>query len=374
MRRYERGCTLAGVLYFHRISDPRMSGASIRNFNIFREICGDSTLQNVVIVTNKWGEVDPQLGEEREAELMRSDIFFKPVLDKGAQMARHQNTVPSAEEIIRLVLENHPLALKIQEELVDEHKDISRTGAGHELNRELNARIRRHQQEMHILREEVEQAIRDRDEETRRELEIETERIQREIARLQNDTTQLEYGYKERLGKCLEMSSEDRKAAEHVAVQYQQQIDELRNALQSNSEVSEREKVLILEKVDELSKRWVFTHTVGSEGLGFFSKIGAILQQGLGGGTGLYDPFSFIGARGTSCFSPRFPDESIKHRSSVSGKHRQDGRFRGKLLSSDLLLVVFIHGCAILSEPAPGLRTEREQSDVLLMLGVKCGC
>ena len=46
------------------------------------------------------------------AELMR-DVFFKPVLDKGGQMARHNNTVASAENVIRLVLYNHPLPLRI---------------------------------------------------------------------------------------------------------------------------------------------------------------------------------------------------------------------------------------------------------------------
>ncbi|KAF9645238.1 hypothetical protein BDM02DRAFT_3069192, partial [Thelephora ganbajun] len=152
---YERGNTLAGVLYFHRISDFRMGGISTRNFNMFRKLCGDRTLQNVVIVTNMWGEVDPQVGGAREAELMREDIFFKPVLDKGAQMARHENTSISAENIVRLIFENHPLPLRIQEELVNEHKNISETSAGEELNREFNAQIKKHQQEMRVLKEEM---------------------------------------------------------------------------------------------------------------------------------------------------------------------------------------------------------------------------
>jgi hypothetical protein len=150
--RYERGNTLAGVLYFHRISDFRMGGVSTRNFKMFRKLFSDSALQNVVIVTNMWGEVGPRVGEAREAELMKEDIFFKLVLEKGVQMARHENAVPSAENIVRLILDNHLLPLRIQKELVDEHKDISETSAGEELNRELNAQIKKHQQEMHVLR------------------------------------------------------------------------------------------------------------------------------------------------------------------------------------------------------------------------------
>ena len=194
--RYERGDTLAGVLYFHRISDFRMGGISTRNFNMFRKLCGDNTLQNVVIVTNMWGEVDPQVGEAREAELVREDIFFKPVLEKGAQMARHKNTTPSAENIIRLVLDNHPLPLRIQTELVTEHKDISETSAGEELNRELNAQIRKHQQEMRVLAEELEQATKDKDEETRNELEFETRRMHEEVERFEKEARRLAANYR----------------------------------------------------------------------------------------------------------------------------------------------------------------------------------
>jgi hypothetical protein len=80
----------------HRISDVRMGGISTRNFKMFRQLCGESTLRNVVIVTNMWGEVGREVGEAREAELGSDDRFFKPVLDKGAHMLRHNNDKTSA--------------------------------------------------------------------------------------------------------------------------------------------------------------------------------------------------------------------------------------------------------------------------------------
>jgi len=144
---------LAGVLYFHRISDLTMDWISMMNFNVFRKLCGESTLRNAVIVTNMWGQVDFQIGEAREVELMREDIFFKPVFDRGAQIARNENTVASAQDIIRLVLDSHPRPLCIQEEIVDEHKDISATSASGELNREINAQIKKHREEMRAVKE-----------------------------------------------------------------------------------------------------------------------------------------------------------------------------------------------------------------------------
>jgi hypothetical protein len=256
-----------------------MGGISTRNFKMFRKLCGDTTLQNVVIVTNMWGEVDPQVGDAREAELAREDIFFKPVLDKGAQMARHENTVPSAETIVRLVLGNHPLPLRIQEELVNEHKDISETGAGEELNREINAQIKKHQQEMRVLKSEMEQAMKDKDEETRRELEIETQKMQREIARFEKDAKRLASDYeseKEKLETRLEqMEAETRQEADRIAAQYQLQIDELKHGLETNAAASEREKALMRDQINDLARRASQPRRSG----GLFSTIGAALDK-----------------------------------------------------------------------------------------------
>jgi hypothetical protein len=168
-----------------------MTGAQTRNFRTLRSLCGDYALKNVVIVTNMWSRVEPEVGEEREAELMREDIFFKPALDHGARMARHKGTLPSAQGIIRLLIGNRPLPLQIQRELVDENKDVVETMAGQELNKELNDEIRKHQEEIRVLSEEMEQARKEMDEETRNELEIETRRMHEQMRRFKAEAQKL---------------------------------------------------------------------------------------------------------------------------------------------------------------------------------------
>jgi hypothetical protein len=153
MNSYENGKKLAGVIYIHRISDIRMSGISTRNFKMFRQLCGDSTLQNVVVLTNMWGEVTREIGEAREAELASQDIFFKPVLEKGALLLRHENTTQSAHAVLQRIIQNRPLPLQIQRELIDEKKDISGTAAGVELNNEMMLQIEEHRREMEALQE-----------------------------------------------------------------------------------------------------------------------------------------------------------------------------------------------------------------------------
>jgi hypothetical protein len=75
-----------------------------------------------------------------------------------------------------LSLDNRPLPLNVQEELVGEHKDTSETGAGDELIREFDARIMGYQEEMCALKEQMEQTMNGKDGETKKELEIETQR------------------------------------------------------------------------------------------------------------------------------------------------------------------------------------------------------
>jgi hypothetical protein len=129
---------------------------SRRNFRMFKELCGEDNLKNVLIVTNMWSQVDPQLGMARENELKSKEAFFKAALDKGAQIFRHDNTIGSAHNIIRQLMKNEPAALRIQQELVDEKKDISDTGAGRVLNKELREQAEKHRRELTSLQVDME--------------------------------------------------------------------------------------------------------------------------------------------------------------------------------------------------------------------------
>jgi hypothetical protein len=186
LNRYGNGFRIAGVIYIHRISDKRFTGIAKRNFGIFHELCGDETLKNAILVTNMWGEVSPDVGEAREQELVGE--FLKPALDKGAQIARHHNTVESAHDIIRRIMKNRPLALQIQRELVGEGKNITDTAAGRAVNKELNELSERQQVEFEAVQEEMSRAQQKRDEEARQQLEKETRKIQEEMNKIRMDS------------------------------------------------------------------------------------------------------------------------------------------------------------------------------------------
>ena len=188
--RYENGSRLAGLIYMHRISDRRFSGIAGKNFKIFRDLCGEKSLKNVVLVTNMWGGVSVEVGEAREREL--SSDFLKPALDKGARMVRHHNTQQSTHDILRRIMNNHPVVLQIQHELVEERKDVVNTSAGKRINAELEETKRRHEAEVKKAQEEVARALRENEEEARRKMEEESRRREEEMRRVREERERIE--------------------------------------------------------------------------------------------------------------------------------------------------------------------------------------
>ena len=238
--RYEQGARLAGIIYMHRISDTRLGGTASRNFRIFRELCGESTLRNVLIVTNMWSEVDPQLGEEREQELATNPKFFKPVVDKGARMLRNLNTPESAHAILRYLINAQAHTLQIQHELVNEHRDLAQTSAGTELTRVLKEQSDRHEQQLREVRRELEEAMRAKDEEARKELEQEIGKKQDEIDQIHLDIERM----------AAEFAKERARLEARIAEMERAHAEQLRNL----EEQAQREKEPITAR-DEAEKR-----------------------------------------------------------------------------------------------------------------------
>jgi tellurite resistance protein len=191
--RYSTEVKLAGVVYFHRISDQRFGGTAAKNFRMFMELCGEEALKNVILVTNMWGEVAPERGEAREQQL--KDEHFKVAIENGARLRRHVNMPESAQEILREILRNPPVTLKIQRELVDENKGIGQTGAGAELRKEIREAEEKWQRKIGELEESLRRATEDNDEQSRKELEEEKREAERELEKLRKDSTEMRHNF-----------------------------------------------------------------------------------------------------------------------------------------------------------------------------------
>lgn len=176
-----------GVVYLHRISDNRMGGTATRSFRFFRKICGDDVMSNVVIVTNMWSKVGSREGATREQQLMTDDRFFKPAIDRGARIFRHDHTSSSALDILRPILDNHPQPFAIQRELVNEFRHLCDTEAGREVNHSLRTFTRKCTEDMISLKAELEVAMRQRDKKAEDESLAELQKLTTGLARAKEE-------------------------------------------------------------------------------------------------------------------------------------------------------------------------------------------
>lgn len=152
---YERKIILAGILYFHRISDNRMAGTPLKNLRMFRELCGKNALQNIILTTTMWDEVDPKVGEGREGELRSK--YWKAMIDQGSATARFHSTQESAWDIVDHFVRdaNARHAVLLQKEMSEMKKQLPETNAGQKLYTELEVLVHKQQATLKKIREET---------------------------------------------------------------------------------------------------------------------------------------------------------------------------------------------------------------------------
>ena len=176
---------MSGIIYMQRISDFRMTGISRRNFHLFRKLCGEDTLKNVIIVTNMWNEVSAERGLAREDELASDPMFFRSVLDKGSKMMRHDNTYHSAATIMLQLISNSPKPLLLQTELVEDAKDITETAVGSQLAHDLEEQRQKYVEQLGELEQEMQDAFRLKETETAEELQAARDETQTKVELLE---------------------------------------------------------------------------------------------------------------------------------------------------------------------------------------------
>ncbi|KAG9088090.1 hypothetical protein FS749_002422 [Ceratobasidium sp. UAMH 11750] len=260
---YEKGVKLTGIIYLHRITDPRMGGISRRTFQVFRELCGQRSLSNVLIVTTMWSDPpnNPQIKRERQ---LKEDVrYYQPALQAGAQMARClRKDAASAREIVRMVVDKNPVVMKVQEELVDEKKGFYTTGAAQVLGKELVEMQKRHEEEMNVVKEELRQAKENNDAQAQEELHQFLMQAKVESARLAKEIETLRHGFEEerkRWEQRINDAVREREEAEKRQAELSIQLEELRlnaeNVREEDRKAFEKTVKSLAEQIEELSNR-----------------------------------------------------------------------------------------------------------------------
>lgn len=143
---YRLKVSLKGIIYLHRINDIRFGGSSAKTLRIFKELCGETALGNVILASTRWDLVKESEGAHREQQL-RSD-FWSNMISKGSYMTRFQGDRDSAIALVSQLLGSNNVVLDIQRQIVDEGKTLAQTGAGAVVNGEIGTQIAQAQRDL----------------------------------------------------------------------------------------------------------------------------------------------------------------------------------------------------------------------------------
>lgn len=182
---------LNGLIYLHRISDPRVGGQSRRNLEMFRKLCGTAAYENVVIVTTFWDKVTAVEGIEREAQL--KSTVFKDLIEGGARLLRHQRTQGTAQMILNPIFMLTPRHVRLVEEIREEGRTLENTAAGSMRREEVERIIVQCKKEMADILAEFGKA-KDSNVALRRELEKDRREAAEALERIQSERKFLKDG------------------------------------------------------------------------------------------------------------------------------------------------------------------------------------
>ena len=182
---YESNMKLTGIIYMHRIADPRMNHGGMRNLAMFRKLCGPDPMKNIILATSFWSKVTEETGIEREHQLRTKPEFWKEMIEEGAQMERIGDTKDSNLALVGKLVHRGRIRLQIQMEMCDEKKLLAETQAAEQVNGELAEMAKMHAEELLKLQQELQDAIKASDQKLETALKSELTKSERRLQQMQ---------------------------------------------------------------------------------------------------------------------------------------------------------------------------------------------
>lgn len=159
---YSENMLLSGIIYLHSISDTRMTHSSLQNLRMFRKLCGDDNLKNVILATTKWGVTPLEDAFRRERELTSEGGFWRTMIAAGSVVRRFENSTTSATDLVEEILDGgQKFVPAIQKEMV-QGKKLADTAAGAYIEEAIVRLQKEHEGEKKALLEEVQRAKQER--------------------------------------------------------------------------------------------------------------------------------------------------------------------------------------------------------------------
>ncbi|KAG9660846.1 hypothetical protein KCU64_g2942, partial [Aureobasidium melanogenum] len=264
---YKESVKLSGIVYLHPIDHRRMTGSAYKNLRMFRKLCGDESLQTVVLGTTMWSHADDH-AEERLQELQNTAEFWGDMMAKGSRVFRHDDSRASAMKVISYILDQRKTTvLQIQRQMVDEGKSLIETSAGKELEKVLLQERERFEKRLKAAREEMEEAIQEGNRIAANEAAEQQEQLQKKITEAMQGAQELKISMEKLLEK---KDAEYKEAMAELQLQKQQsqqesqsnvaKIEELKREMRARDEEADEQRRQYQKDIDEISseatKEW----------------------------------------------------------------------------------------------------------------------
>lgn len=149
---------IQGALYIHPVTEAKMRGSGRKNLIMFHNVLGMKGMKNCRLVTTKWSLQSENVSKAREQELCEKKEFWQPLLAAGAQTVRFGDSMESAIDIIKPLLQGPAFEPLLVEEVVKNKMTIQQTQAGQVVNDDVEEAKRTHRAEIAELKAQEAQA------------------------------------------------------------------------------------------------------------------------------------------------------------------------------------------------------------------------
>lgn len=266
---YQQETKLSGIIYLHSLMNVRMEGSAVRNLKMFRQLCGKEPLQNVILATTFWSEVQKADALRREDELKTTPEFWGDMVERGSVVKRLVDQ-EDALEIVGHLISKPKITLQIQRELVEDNKCLVDTAAGQAVNEELVRLSNKHQKDLERVERELREAFEERDLEMQQILMKQQETVNQKLEQVQRQQQQLNYDrraaqrrddnkYEQSLAQMkqeMRQEYEDRLTKEREAVWEHLDFDQAVAVVRAKEgKLPDEDKDRLEEKIAELTKQ-----------------------------------------------------------------------------------------------------------------------
>jgi hypothetical protein len=270
---YQEKILLTGIIYLHRIIDPRLGGTARKNLEMFKKLCGEESYGAVVLATTMWERVPPGEGDRREQELRATGEFYKSMLDNGAHLLRHMDNRNSAMAILsHLINRGKTTVLAMQHEMSEQNLELQQTAAGKELNSEILRQTEMFNIRLRETEARMQQALEEKDDQLARDLASQQDELNQRILEAQRGREELQvtmqklFEQKEKqFNEMRKQYEEERKQREEALQQRDEQLNEFKKALKRAEELAAAKTREYEEEIELRKKQLEETESVVGE-------------------------------------------------------------------------------------------------------------